>query len=310
MLLKNNIPIKYVLGKVKNDSALVAGYAILIAVLRECNWLSVDIPIGGVPAILGTVLSLLLAFRSNQAYDRWWEARIIWGAIVNDSRSFARQVLTFIGNLYETGPESDLKERLIKRQIAWNYALKRSLRNQDPYVEIKRLLSDSDFEYLKAYDNVPNALLKLQGMDIHRAWKEGLINQFQQVEMERTLMNLTDSMGKCERIKSTVFPETYTLYIKLAIYMFIAVFPFSLFGLFNYISTPIVIAIGTLFLLIEKMAVHLQDPFENKPTDTPMSTISVKIERDLMQMLLDDKGDTAIPKDVSPNHYHNVFYIL
>jgi len=117
-------------------------------------------------------------------------------------------------------------------------------------------------------------------------------------------------MGKCERIKSTVFPETYTLYIKLAIYMFIAVFPFSLFGLFNYISTPIVIAIGTLFLLIEKMAVHLQDPFENKPTDTPMSTISVKIERDLMQMLLDDKGDTAIPKDVSPNHYHNVFYIL
>ncbi|QNL49492.1 hypothetical protein H8S90_22640 [Olivibacter sp. SDN3] len=308
MLLKNNIPIQYVLGKVKYDSALVAVYAVIITVLHEWGLFVVNIPIGGVPAILGTVISLLLAFRSNQAYDRWWEARIIWGAIVNDSRSFARQVLTFIGNLYETGPSGELKERLIKRQIAWNYALKRSLRQQDPYQEIKRLLTDSDFEFIQNYDNVPNAILKLQGMDIHRAAAEGLINQFQQIELERTLMNLTDSMGKCERIKSTVFPETYTLYIRLAIYLFIAVLPFSLFGLFGYVSIPLIIAIGTLFLLIEKMAVHLQDPFENKPTDTPMSTISAKIERDLNQMLLDDKVVTEESNDAKIKG--KMFYIL
>jgi len=308
MLLKNNIPIHYVLGKVKYDSALVAIYAVVITVLHETGFCKVDISISGVPAILGTVLSLLLAFRSNQAYDRWWEARIIWGAIVNDSRSFARQVLTFIGNLYETGHTGELKERLIKRQIAWNYALKRSLRNQDPLLEIKRLLSDSDFEFIKAYDNVPNALLKLQGMDIHRALADGLINQFQQIELERTLTSLTDSMGKSERIKNTVFPETYTLYIRLAIYLFIAILPFSLFGLFGYISLPLIIAIGTLFLLIEKMAVHLQDPFENKPTDTPMSTISAKIERDLMQMLLDDKvAEEYIDKSKEDK---KMFYIL
>lgn len=309
MLLKNNIPIQYVLGKVKYDSALVAIYAVVITIWHEMGLFKIDIPIGGVPAILGTVISLLLAFRSNQAYDRWWEARIVWGAIVNDSRSFARQVLTFIGNLYETGPTGELKERLIKRQIAWNYALKRSLRKQDPLQEIKRLLSDSDFEFVKAYDNVPNALLKLQGMDLHRAAADGLINQYQQIELERTLMNLTDSMGKCERIKSTVFPETYTLYIRLAIYLFIAVLPFSLFGLFGYISIPLIIAIGTLFLLIEKMAVHLQDPFENKPTDTPMSTISAKIERDLLQMLSDDKvvADAYLERSEQDK---KMFYIL
>lgn len=308
MLLKNNIPIQYVLGKVKYDSALVAVYAVVITIWHEMGLFKVDIPIGGVPAILGTVISLLLAFRSNQAYDRWWEARIVWGAIVNDSRSFARQVLTFIGNLYETGHTGELKERLIKRQIAWNYALKRSLRKQDPLQELKRLLSDSDFEFIKAYDNVPNALLKLQGMDLHRATADGLVNQYQQIELERTLMNLTDSMGKCERIKSTVFPETYTLYIRLAIYLFIAVLPFSLFGLFGYISIPLIIAIGTLFLLIEKMAVHLQDPFENKPTDTPMSTISAKIERDLLQMLSDTKeAEVYLEKSEQDK---KMFYIL
>jgi ion channel-forming bestrophin family protein len=308
MLLKNNIPIGYVLGKVKYDSALVAMYAIVVTILHQMKIFNFDIPIGGVPAILGTVISLLLAFRSNQAYDRWWEARIVWGAIVNDSRSFTRQVITFIGNLYDSGSTGELKERLIKRQIAWNYALTKSLRKQDPYKDIKRLLSESDFEFVKAYDNVPNALLKLQGMDINRATNEELLNQFQQIELERTLMKLTDSMGKCERIKNTVFPETYTLYIRLAIYLFITVLPFSLFGLFGYISIFLVIAIGTLFLLIEKMAVHLQDPFENKPTDTPMSTISAKIERDLMQMWLDDRMEDQ--KDDAKQVDRKMFYLL
>ncbi|GAA4796283.1 bestrophin family ion channel [Olivibacter ginsenosidimutans] len=308
MLLKNNIPIGYVLGKVRHDSALVAIYAVVITILHEWKIFSFDIPIGGVPAILGTVISLLLAFRSNQAYDRWWEARIVWGSIVNDSRSFARQVITFVGNLYEAGACGALKERLIKRQIAWNYALTKSLRKQDPYEDIKRFLSTSELEFVKAYDNVPNALLKLQGMDIHRATADGLINQFQQIEMERTLTKLTDAMGKCERIKNTVFPETYTLYIRLAIYLFITVLPFSLFGLFGYVSIPLIIAIGTLFLLIEKMAVHLQDPFENKPTDTPMSTISAKIERDLLQMWLDDKVDSSRTEVNEENK--DVFYIL
>lgn len=311
MLLKNNIPITYVLGKIKFDSAIVAVYASVVIILHQVNIFSFDISIGGVPAILGTVISLLLAFRSNQAYDRWWEARIIWGAIVNDSRSFTRQILSFVGNLYETGSNEELKERLILRQIAWNYALKSSLRGQDPYTEIERLLSPSDYEFIKKYDNVPNAILKLQGMDIHRCCKDGLINTYQQVEIERTLVRLTDSMGKCERIKSTVFPETYTLYIRLSVYLFIMVLPFSLFGLFGYVSIPLVIAIGSLFLLIEKMAVHLQDPFENKPTDTPMSSISVKIERDLKQMIFDDKifknGEVV---DINLNKDKKAYYIL
>jgi putative membrane protein len=97
MLLKDNIPVTYLVGKIKGELLLVAGYAVTIAAFHFFfPQFRISIPIA-VPAILATIISLLLAFRSNQAYDRWWEARGIWGAIVNDSRSLTRQLITFRG---------------------------------------------------------------------------------------------------------------------------------------------------------------------------------------------------------------------
>ncbi len=101
MLLKKNIPIGYVFGKVKIELVIITVYSLAIAVIHE--WF-LEVPISiplAVPAVLGTVISLLLGFRSNQAYDRWWEARQVWGAIVNDSRTLARQVLNFTESQYE-----------------------------------------------------------------------------------------------------------------------------------------------------------------------------------------------------------------
>src|SRR5690242_20651101 len=96
MLLNEKIPFSYILNKIKIEVFCIALYATLVWFVRnEFNLKHISIPLG-VPAILGTIISLLLAFRSNQAYDRWWEARIIWGSIVNDSRTFARQVLSFM----------------------------------------------------------------------------------------------------------------------------------------------------------------------------------------------------------------------
>ena len=96
MLLKKNIPIKYIIGKIKTELALVSLYTVGVVILYKVfHFTDLAIPLS-IPMIMGTVISLLLAFRSNQAYDRWWEARTIWGAIVNDSRRLARQINTFI----------------------------------------------------------------------------------------------------------------------------------------------------------------------------------------------------------------------
>lgn len=299
MLLKSNIPLSYIFGKITKELIVVTVYATTVVVLHEYfHFDHIAVPLA-VPALLGTVISLLLAFRSNQAYDRWWEARILWGAIVNDSRSLARQLLYFMDAAASDREIQPFRERFIRRQMAWCYALSQSLRKTNPLEGLDRLLEPGELEFISAYANVPMAILELHAADSMTAMKKGWINPYQQVELERTLSALCDRMGGSERIRNTVFPVTYSTYIHMTINLFILMLPFGLIDFFGYIGIPIVMAIAASFLLIEKMAIHLQDPFENMPTDTPITTISRTIERDLRQMLKDtDSGmqDTAVPE--------------
>ena len=287
MLLKKNIPFAYVFGKVKFELLIILLYSAIIAVIHQ--WflkLPISIPLA-VPTILGTVISLLLGFRSNQAYDRWWEARQVWGAIVNDSRTLARQVLAFTESQFEEEEVHQLRQRMIRRQIAWCYALGQSLRRLNPASGLDKFLNRRDLESLSRFNNVPMALLDQQARDLRRGLEEGYINRYQQIEIDRTLTRLCDAMGKCERIKNTVFPSTYSLYIHFSLLLFICMLPFGVIDYFGFLEIPLVVAISACFLLIEKMAIHLQDPFENNPTDTPMTAIAGTIERDLRQMLHD-----------------------
>lgn len=284
MLLKKNIPFSYVFGKIKYEIILITLYAVLVSVMyNNYHVTRISIPIS-VPAILGTVISLLLGFRSNQAYDRWWEARHIWGAVVNDSRTLARQITTFIPSGDENGPAAAFAKRFIRRQIGWCYSLGRHLREQDAAKDLERYVDKREREDLSSVDNIPAALLDTAGRDLQFALEEGWINRFQQVELDRTVTRLTDAMGKCERIKNTVFPHTYSLYIHLSLMLFIVLLPFGVIEYFGLFEVPLVVAISACFLLIEKMAIHLQDPFENKPTDTPMTAIAQNIEKNLMQL--------------------------
>ncbi|MEX6688550.1 bestrophin family ion channel [Danxiaibacter flavus] len=293
MLLKENVPYGYIFGKIKKEFIVVTIYATVIVLLYNSFHITrISIPIA-VPTILGTVISLLLGFRSNQAYDRWWEARHIWGAIVNDSRTLSRQVLCFTEVAYEGDEVQQLRTRLIKRQMAWSYALGRSLRKMNVLHGLEKYISRKEYEFISHYNNVPAALLELHARDLKLALDEGMINQFQQVELDRTLTRLCDSMGKCERIKNTIFPVTYSLYIHFALLLFIGLLPFGVIQYFGFFEIPLVVAIASSFLLIEKMAIHLQDPFENKPTDTPVTAIATNIEKDLRQMLKDQE----LPED-------------
>lgn len=284
MLLKKNIPFSYVFGKIKYEIIAITIYAILVTILYNTYHLRhISIPIS-IPAILGTVISLLLGFRSNQAYDRWWEARHVWGAIVNDSRSVSRQITSFMPTDDESGQVNTFTKRFIFRQIAWCYSLGRHLRGQNASKGLDNYLDGNEYELIVRMDNIPAALLDRMGKDLQLALEEGWINRFQQIELDRTLSRLTDAMGKCERIKNTVFPSTYSLYIHLSLMLFIALLPFGVIEYIGLFEVPLVVAVSACFLLIEKMGIHLQDPFENKPTDTPMTTIAKSIEKNLIQI--------------------------
>lgn len=309
MLLKKNVPVSYVLGKIKLEMALLALYSTAVYVIHTYYHIPlVSIPIA-VPSILGTIISLLLAFRSNQAYDRWWEARTLWGAIVNDSRSFARQVLSFIDNSYDDPDKKAMKERMIKRQMAWCHSLSQHLRGQNSQQNLSRLLTDEERNSVSDAHHVPLALMEHHANDLRLLLRMNWINEYQQVAMDETLTRFANSMGGCERIKNTVFPVTYSFYIHIMVLLFVMLLPYSLIEFFGVFQIPLVVAISSSFFLIEKMAIHLQDPFENKPTDTPTTTISRNIERDL-KMLLKDETPVEVERPAVTVDNTAVYYVL
>ncbi|MCD6069107.1 MAG: hypothetical protein K0S33_3933 [Bacteroidetes bacterium] len=302
MLLKNKIPFRYVFGQIKYELILVTLYGISIELVeigyKAFTKHEFSIPIA-VPTVLGTIISLLLAFRSNLSYDRWWEARQIWGAIVNDSRTLTRQLSSL--NIEEETEETEaFRKNFINRQIAWNFALAKSLRNGIPLPYIEKFLRPDEFEYVAQFNNVPMALLDLHGRDLKTALRKKWINGFQQIQLDQTVTRLCDAMGKCERIKKTVFPSTYQLYIHFALWVFTLLLPFALVDLFGFIMIPILVIITSCFFLIEKMAIQLQDPFENKPTDIPVLSISRTIERDLKQLM----AEKEIPQEFEQKEFY------
>ena len=244
-------------------------------------------------AILGTVIGLLLAFRTNSCYGRWWEARILWGAIVNDSRTWTRQLLEFASSTdAETQPAIT---RMCHRQIAWCYSLSRSLRGQEATQDLDTLLTEEEMREVSK-KHVPNLLLLQQGQELRALKQEGHLETFEFIELEKTLLRLTNAMGGCERIRNTTFPRSYSRMINLLIYLFVICLPFGLVDLpwFGLVSTSISFAIA--FLMVDRVSIFLQDPFSNRPSDTPMLSIARTIEINIREML----GETELPEKLNP----------
>lgn len=296
MLLNKRIPAYYILNKVKYDLGyvLIVSLSVLFITDRYKELLP-EMPLT-IPAFIGTAISILLSFKLSQSYDRWWEARKVWGAIVNDSRSFVIQLQT----LTSKGNDKIVK-KIAFRQIAWCYSLGQSLRGLNPTENLDKYISPEDLEEIQQHNNKPLALLHLHGKDIKELKEKNQLDIFSQLQLDNTLVRLCDAQGKSERIKTTVFPVTYRLFLHALIYLFVITLAISLKvdGLFE---TPLLIAISAAFLLLEKSATHMQDPFENRPTDTAMTTIARTIEINIKQLL----KETEIPKPLQPE----IFYQL
>jgi len=246
-----------------------------------------------VTAILGTAVSLLLAFRTSQSYDRWWEARKVWGAIVNDSRTFTRQVIQFV-------PESKQDEikAFAERQIMWTYALGESLRRQPFSEKVKAYIQANNIQAT----NIPNALIDAHALQIKRLAKEGVLTEFQVMQLNTTIASFCNSMGMCERIKNTVFPRAYSLLLHTLIYVFTMLLPFGLDDSKIVVEIALTILIPIIFISIEKTAILMQDPFENSPVDIPVTALAQTIETNIRQMI----GENVSPAKQDNNLYYQM----
>ena len=273
MLLNKPISIKYILNKVKYEMLFVLIISLLTHYLTyQLRALLPEMPLT-IPAFIGTAISILLSFKLNQSYDRWWEARKVWGSIVNDSRSFVLQLQSLLAK----GNESVIK-KIAYRQIAWCYGLGQSLRGLNPIDNMEKFMTSDELTVANTHRNVPLALLQLHSSDIAELRKDSRIDVFCQLQLDNTLVRLCDAMGKAERIKSTVFPVTYRLFLHLMIYLFVITLSISLSDAGGLFEVPLLVILSAAFFLLERTATHMQDPFENKPTDTAMTAITRTIE--------------------------------
>lgn len=249
--------------------------------------------------VLGTAEAFFIGFINAQAYDRWWEARKIWGEIVNDSRSFGRMVVSFYTmEKAVEGSEDELeylKVRMIYRHISWLYATKERLRDIEQTKHRKYLTTD-EVEFTDTHQHIPNAISVLQGKSLDFAEKRGYIDSFRLLQINDMLNRFSNGIGKSERIKTTVFPTFYATLNQVSIWTFIVLMPLTLAEDLEYWAIPYSFIIGVVFELTFYAGQTLMNPFENRPADTPLSAITRTIEINLLEML--DEKD--LPEPVQP----------
>jgi ion channel-forming bestrophin family protein len=297
MLLTKGPSIFYIIKKTKVEFFYTLVIALIVSILTfKFDFIIPNMPIN-VPAFLGTAISVLLSFKLSQSYDRWWEARKIWGTIVNESRTFMQQMQSFI-----TQGNDDVIRQLALRHIAWCFCLGQSLRGLDPLENLAKYISEDDIKKISTHNNKPLALLQLNSLQIAELKNNGKMDIFSQIHINTTLINFTTAMGMAERIKSTVFPVTYRVFLHLMIYLFVITLSISLGVVSPLYEIPLLLIISSGFFVLEKTASLLQDPFENKPTDTAMTTIATNIEINIKQLL----NEAEIPKPLKPFSFYSL----
>jgi putative membrane protein len=228
-------------------------------------------------SILGFVLSMLLVFRTNSAYDRWWEGRKIWGGFVNNTRNLALKLTCLI---------EDGADKLEFRQLITNYvyATKNQLRQKFIPEEIIETSNISNEEIAEA-SHKPNLIAKQIYHKIFNLNKKGIIHNEHLLVLNEEVKSLTDSCGACERIKNTPIPYSYNIFLKKMIFIYIISLPVFFGAEFGYTTIPITIIVLYVFASIELIAEEIEDPFGEDDNDLPIDNICIRIKSDLQEIM-------------------------
>ncbi|WP_288457397.1 bestrophin family ion channel [uncultured Sphingomonas sp.] len=231
--------------------------------------------------LFGTVLGLFLGFRTNSAYQRWWEARTLWGAMINASRSLSRAIMAFVPD--DRASAASMKRLIVRRQIAYVHALRCQLRRQDPAPEIVRLLGEDAATEALARTNPANALLDGSSRMIADIRREGLIDTIQQTQIEHVMVDIANAQGGMERLKNTPLPAQYRSFPVFFTKLLCLLLPIGLVDTLEW-ATPIGSSLaGFMFLAGLQVADDLVDPFANTVHDVPLTAMCRTIEIDLLQ---------------------------
>jgi putative membrane protein len=271
MYTKKNYSVKDMAWWTRQDTALLLVIALIPVIVYQVfdqKWLHLPwLPI----AVVGTAVAFIISFQNNATYDRVWEARKIWGGIVNTSRAWGMVVNDFITNDFtdENASNADLeaiRKELIFRHIAWLTALRHAMRQEKPWEhfvehpsnkewrdavptrehthpleeEIAPYLSDKEFTYALSKSNKSTHVIALQSKQLRRLRTRGLIDDFRHMEMENILVELYALQGKSERIKNFPYPRQYATLNWIFLWIFVLLLPFGVMFEFDKIGTAVI----------------------------------------------------------------------
>ena len=228
-------------------------------------------------SLFGVALALFLGFRNSASYDRFWEARKLWGALLNNSRSLARQAHTLVDQPSYATP-------FINCLIATAYTLKHQLRQTDPNPDIDRLLTADLATRLKTSRWKPIFLLKTMGYWVQAKKKAGNIDSIQQQSFDRLLCELSDNIGGCERISNSPIPYSYNVLLHRTIYIYGFLLPLGLVETLGWMTPIIVAFIAYTYAALEAIADELENPFGLDPNDIALDTICRNLENSLLEL--------------------------
>ncbi|MBX3214489.1 MAG: bestrophin [Labilithrix sp.] len=242
--------------------------------------------------LVGLPLGIFLGFRNNTAYDRFWEGRKLWGALVNTSRSLTRQILTLIEPQpdAEDSPEradaiAAFETRFVHLVIAYVHALRHHLRDTSPFETLAFIIGEDETARFRGQENVPYAMLQRMGELLVEARRKRWIHAFHVPVLEGSLTSLTDIQGACERIKSTPIPYSYTVLMHRIVAIYCTLLPFGLMDTIRWATPFVVLAISYCFLGLDAIGDELEQPFGMDINDLPLKGISRTIERNLRERL-------------------------
>ena len=298
---------------------VISSIPVLIYELMGHVWISIPwLPI----ALIGTAVAFLVSFKNNASYDRMWEARKIWGAIVNSSRSWTIMVKDFITNEYAKNPATEeelkaIKERMVLRHVAWLTALRHQLRQHKPWEsqmkksnqeyrqkfptpelmsslqdDITPYLSTEEKTYILSKGNRASHIISLQSTELKALKMRGLIDDFRHMELQKMLVDLYTQQGKSERIKNFPYPRQYATINRYFIWLFVILVPFGMMQEFMklgihmaWLTIPFSTVVAWVFHTMELVGESSENPFEGGPNDIPITSMSRGIEIDIRQML-------------------------
>ena len=230
--------------------------------------------------LLGVVLGLFLVFRTNTAYDRWWEGRRLWGGMVNSTRNFAMKISAYISR--EDHEEREWFAKMIPNFV---FAMKESLRTGVQFAELDQ--TDENFiNDLKKFKHKPNRIASLMYRRVNDMYASKKITGDQLINLDKELKDFIDLLGACERIRNTPIPYSYMMYVKKFIFIYIITLPFGFVSQSGYMTIPIVLLVSFILLSIELIAEEIEDPFGRDINDLPLDELAAKMKDNVKEILL------------------------